>query len=53
MSVREFELYHGAVLTKILRSEKPVALRLVETPCFHPEAVVVDPTGPARGVATG
>jgi len=31
MPVREFELYHGAVLTKILRSEKPVALRLVET----------------------
>ncbi|TCD46848.1 hypothetical protein [Chlorobium sp. N1] len=31
MSVREFELYHGAVLAKILRSDKPVALRLVET----------------------
>jgi hypothetical protein len=31
VSVREFELYHGAVLTKVLRSEKPVALRLVET----------------------
>lgn len=31
MAVREFELFHGAVLTKLLRSEKPVALRLVET----------------------
>lgn len=31
MSAREFEMYHGAVLTKLLRSEKPVALRLVET----------------------
>ena len=31
MSIREFELYHGAVLTKVLRSDKPVALRLVET----------------------
>ena len=31
MSVRDFELYHGAVLTKILRFQKPVALRLVET----------------------
>lgn len=31
MSVREFELYHGAVLAKVLRSQKPVALRLVET----------------------
>ena len=31
MSVKEFELFHGAVLTKVLRSDKPVALRLVET----------------------
>ena len=31
MSVREFELYHGAALAKVMRSEKPVALRLVET----------------------
>jgi hypothetical protein len=31
MPVREFELFHGAVLTKLLRSEHPVALRLVET----------------------
>ena len=31
MAVKEFELFHGAVLTKLLRSEKPVALRLIET----------------------
>lgn len=31
MSVRDFELFHGAVLTKLLRSEKPVSLRLIET----------------------
>ncbi len=31
MPVRESELFHGAVLTKLLRSEKPVALRLIET----------------------
>lgn len=31
MPVKEFELFHGAVLTKLLRSEKPVALRLIET----------------------
>ncbi len=31
MPVREFELFHGAIITKLLRSEKPVALRLVET----------------------
>jgi hypothetical protein len=31
MCIREFELFHGAVLTKILRSEKPVSLRLIET----------------------
>jgi hypothetical protein len=30
MSVREFEIYHGAALATVLRSEKPVALRLVE-----------------------
>ena len=31
MSVKEFELFHGAVLTKVLRSDRPVALRLVGT----------------------
>lgn len=31
MSVNVFELFHGAVLAKILRSEKPVSLRLIET----------------------
>jgi len=29
--VREFELFHGIVLTKLLRSEKPTTLRMVET----------------------
>jgi hypothetical protein len=31
MSVRDFELYHGAVLSKVLRSQRPAGLRLVET----------------------
>jgi hypothetical protein len=31
MAIKEFELFHGAVLTKVMRSEKPVALRLIET----------------------
>lgn len=31
MSVREFELFHGVVLAKLLRSDRPVSLRLVET----------------------
>ncbi|RMG40105.1 MAG: hypothetical protein D6725_04040 [Planctomycetota bacterium] len=31
MAIKVFELFHGAVLTKVLRSEKPVSLRLVET----------------------
>lgn len=31
MPIREFELFHGAVLAKLLRSEKPIALRLIET----------------------
>lgn len=29
--VKDFHLFHGAVLATVLRSEKPVALRLVET----------------------
>ncbi len=29
--VREFELFHGIVLTKLLRSEKPTTLRMIET----------------------
>lgn len=31
MSVREFELFHGAVLAKLVRNEKPITLRLIET----------------------
>ncbi len=31
MSVREFELFHGAVLAKIVRNDKPVTLRMIET----------------------
>ncbi len=31
MSIRQFELFHGAVLTKLVRRDKPVTLRLIET----------------------
>ncbi len=31
MSVKEFELFHGAVLAKLVRNEKPITLRLIET----------------------
>lgn len=31
MSVREFELFHGAVVTKIVRSDRPMTLRMIET----------------------
>lgn len=31
MPVREFELFHGAVLAKIVRNEKPITLRMIET----------------------
>ncbi len=31
MRVREFELYHGAVLTKLVRSDRPITLRMIET----------------------
>jgi hypothetical protein len=31
MSVREFELFHGIALTKIMRSDRPVTLRMIET----------------------
>lgn len=30
MSVKYFELIHGAVLTKLLRNDKPITLKLVE-----------------------
>lgn len=31
MAIDEFELFHGVVLTKLLRSERPVTLRMIET----------------------
>ncbi len=31
MSIRQFELFHGAVLAKLVRSDHPVTLRLIET----------------------
>lgn len=31
MAIKEFEYYHGAVLTKILRKDIPTSLKLVET----------------------
>lgn len=31
MSVKEFELFHGVVLTKLVRSDRPMSLRLIET----------------------
>lgn len=30
-SIRMFELFHGGVLVKLLRSDKPVTLRMIET----------------------
>ncbi len=31
MAIHEFELFHGAALTRLLRSDRPVALRMIET----------------------
>lgn len=31
MSVKDFEAYHGIVLTKLVRSDHPVSLRMIET----------------------
>jgi len=31
VSIREFEIFHGCVITKILRSDNPISLRLIET----------------------
>jgi hypothetical protein len=31
MSVKEFHLFHGIVLTKLVRSDRPVTLRMIET----------------------
>lgn len=30
MSIKEFEMFHGVVLAKLFRSDKPVSLRMVE-----------------------
>jgi hypothetical protein len=29
--IKQFELFHGAVLAKLMRSDKPITLRLIET----------------------
>lgn len=31
MGIKKFELYHGAVLTRILRKDRPLTLTLIET----------------------
>ena len=31
MAIREFELFHGAVLTKLVRNDRPVRLTMIET----------------------
>jgi hypothetical protein len=31
MAVREFEMYHGIVLTKLVRSDRPLSLKMIET----------------------
>jgi hypothetical protein len=31
MPIREFELFHGAVLTKLVRADRPITLRMIET----------------------
>lgn len=31
MTVKLFELFHGIVLTKLVRNDKPLTLRLIET----------------------
>lgn len=31
MPIREFELFHGVILTKLVRNERPLTLRLIET----------------------
>lgn len=31
MALREFELFHGAILTKLVRSERPITLLMIET----------------------
>ena len=31
MSIKEFELFHGAVLTKLVRNDRPISLSMIET----------------------
>lgn len=31
MGIREFEVFHGSVLTKLVRSDRPITLRMIET----------------------
>lgn len=31
MGIQQFELFHGAVLTKLVRSDRPITLRMIET----------------------
>ena len=31
MSIKDFELYHGALLTKLVRSDRPITIRMIET----------------------
>jgi len=31
MAIHDFEFYHGIVLTKIVRNDRPTVLRLIET----------------------
>ena len=31
MSIKEFHLFHGALLTQLVRSERPLTLRMIET----------------------
>jgi len=31
MSIKDYELFHGVVLTRLVRSDKPLTLRMIET----------------------
>jgi hypothetical protein len=31
MAVHEFELFHGIALTKLVRAERPISLRMIKT----------------------
>ena len=31
MTIKQFELFHGAVLTKLVRGDRPITLRMIET----------------------